>query len=147
MWVDAVLCKEFDPIQAFPFSLISQLSKKESYLFLPYSLLSIYIPFLVKAVNQRYKKQGFLVLPSFSFKLFLMKSKMLNKFQFCLWDKFKAFFRSARFSLDHFEKLESNTGLANFKRGSSGEKREASLFKAPPAKLLTTAVSVNKRTF
>ena len=43
VWVDAVLCKEFDPIQAFPFSLISQLSKKESYLFLPYILLSIFL--------------------------------------------------------------------------------------------------------
>ena len=75
---------------------------------------------------------------------------MLNKFQFCLWDKFKALFRSARFSLDHFEKLESNTGLANFKRGSLGEKKGSIPFQSslpPPAKLLTTAVSVNKRTF
>ena len=34
--MDAVLVEEFDPIQVFPFSLISQLSKKESHLFLPY---------------------------------------------------------------------------------------------------------------
>ena len=67
VWVDAVLCKEFDPIQAFPFSLISQLSKKESYLFLPYRLLSIFLFWWRPLQETRILSVGLLLFQTFSY--------------------------------------------------------------------------------
>ena len=65
--VDAVLCKEFDPIQAFPFSFIGQLSKKESYLFLPYRVDSYLYSFSGEGRQPALQETRILLFQTFSY--------------------------------------------------------------------------------